>query len=93
MTDIKRVVAISRPVAEVRDYISSIDDAVTLKDLDGHQRHLFSELKSELTKLLQTTEDDHVLLVEDTIVLLLQCFGVSQSWFRQLHAEQAEIQR
>jgi hypothetical protein len=74
-------------VAEVKEMIESLVAAKSLRHLSGDQRRQLQDAHDDLVHVLNYANDGKIPLHASTIVSVLQCATMTQSWLSDMLAE------
>ena len=74
-------------VAQVNDMIESLDAAKSVRHLSGDQRRQLQEALDDLVHALDRADDGKVPLHVSTILSVVQCVTMTQTWLSDMLAE------
>lgn len=79
--------AVLLAVAEVKDMIESLKAARSVRNLSGRQRQKLQDAHDELVHQLNQSHGGSVKLPTSTIVEVLRCASMTQSWLSEMLTE------
>jgi len=83
----KRTRALRLTVAEVDDILASLDDARTLRDLNGQQRQQLQDAYEEMQSARRAAIGGTAEVSVETLVQILRCATMTQQWLRDMFAD------
>jgi hypothetical protein len=89
MRKVKRLRAIKLAVAEVDAILESLVDARVVAQLNSQQRRQLAAAHAGLSAARQKASAGKVAVPENTLVLILRCYAMAQSWVAELFEEVA----
>jgi hypothetical protein len=87
MRKFKRLRAKWLAVAEVDAILASLIDARVVKNLDSQQRRQLAEAHVSMSAARRKVMRGSVAVPEETLVQVLRCFAMTQTWVADLFAE------
>jgi hypothetical protein len=79
--------AVLLAVAEVKDMIESLEAAKSVRNLSGRQRQRLQDAHDELIRKSSQPKGGSVELPTSTIVEVLRCASMTQTWLSELLTE------
>lgn len=77
-------------VAEVKDIVESLEAAKAVHNLTGRQRQRLQDAQDELVLLLNQSRGRSVTLPTTTVVEVLRCASMTQTWLAEMLVELSE---